>query len=78
MEFHTNFPLVLARLAVNQIFYCAMHHIYQHKKPIVAGFVHIPPLPIQVARRNAKIPSWPLDFTKKAILIILDAIIKEL
>lgn len=59
----------------NHIMYCAFHTILAKKMACRAGFIHVPFLPEQAARRSAPIPpSMPLN----DITLALDAAIRAI
>ena len=60
----------------NQILYHGLHYAAANKLDLKCGFVHIPPLPIQVVQNQWKhTPFMSLDLSLKAVKIILSELI---
>jgi len=53
----------------NHVFYELMHYLKEERLGIPAGFIHVPPLPEQVADKGT--PSMSLETTVKALSIVL-------
>jgi len=51
----------------NQVFYTSMHLSKIFNKRCLCGFIHLPPLPIQVVNKNQNSPSMDLETSIKAI-----------
>ena len=60
----------------NHIFYELMHHRGGEGLDIPAGFIHVPPLPEQVADKGT--PSMSLETTVKALSIVLEELTRGL
>jgi len=60
----------------NHVFYELMHHLREDGLDIPAGFIHVPPLPEQVADKGT--PSMSLETTVKALSIVLEELTREL
>jgi pyroglutamyl-peptidase len=58
----------------NQVLYTALHHIKTHHLQAKAGFVHLPPLPEQVASQDKLMPSMSLDTMLIGIRAAISAI----
>ena len=59
----------------NQVFYTSMHLSTLFSKECLCGFIHLPPLPEQVAYKKQYSPSMGLDLSLKAIELALAACI---
>ncbi|MBK5114264.1 MAG: pyroglutamyl-peptidase I [Candidatus Heimdallarchaeota archaeon] len=56
----------------NNLIYGALHYLVSNNlKTIKYGFIHIPYLPSQVAKKLKPFPSMPLDFVEKAVRIAI-------
>ncbi|MFX0062929.1 MAG: pyroglutamyl-peptidase I [Candidatus Hermodarchaeota archaeon] len=60
----------------NQIFYYLMYELEQRGKSLPAGFIHVPPLPIQAINRFW--PSMTLDMMVKGLKIALEVTLERL
>jgi len=58
----------------NQAFYLVMDYSAGLKQPVPAGFIHLPSLPQQAARRTPPSPSMELGMTLKGIRLAVQAI----
>ena len=56
----------------NQVYYSLLHEITVQKKPIRAGFIHLPALPEQAAKSRQVIPSMSFDLMLKASEIMIN------
>ncbi len=45
----------------NQVMFTMLHHLAQNKVIVPAGFIHLPPLPIQVVGKSPQLASMSLD-----------------
>ncbi len=77
----TNIPAAISNYAgnhlCNQILYQGLHYANINKLDLKCGFVHIPPLPIQVQTEWKNSPFMSLDMTRKALEIILSELINR-
>lgn len=55
----------------NQILYHALHYAARQDPSMLAGFVHIPPLPEQTRSQWPESPFMPLEMTRRAMEITL-------
>ncbi len=55
----------------NQILYLGLHLAATRQPELLAGFVHIPALPIQVIRHWPEIPFMPMEMTCRALAITI-------
>ncbi len=60
----------------NQTLYHALHYAACNGHRLQAGFVHIPPLPIQIASQYPASPCMPLDMLRDAIGVILNRLLQ--
>ncbi|HBY07409.1 MAG TPA: pyroglutamyl-peptidase I, partial [Chloroflexi bacterium] len=58
----------------NQIFYVLRHHLETWEMNIPAGFIHLPDLPEQAARKEASIPSMSLTTMILGVRAVLELI----
>lgn len=59
----------------NQIMYHALHYAACSGHRLKAGFVHIPPLPVQAQNQWLQTPFMPLDMLRSGMTVILNRII---
>lgn len=60
----------------NHVFYELMHHLDEEGLDIPAGFIHVPPLPEQVADKGT--PSMSLETTVRALRIATEETVKNI
>ena len=58
----------------NQVTYEILRHLAAQKIPTPAGFIHLPPLPEQVANREPQMPSMGLDVQVRGVRAAISAI----
>jgi pyroglutamyl-peptidase len=58
----------------NQVTYAVLHHLAKQNLSTPAGFIHLPALPEQAARRNPLIPSMALETMVKGVRAAIGAI----
>ncbi|MHA1639706.1 MAG: pyroglutamyl-peptidase I [Candidatus Heimdallarchaeota archaeon] len=56
----------------NNLIYGTLHYITTHQLPSKYGFLHVPYLPEQVAKKEKALPSMSLAMMKKAVKIALE------
>ncbi|MEP3856742.1 MAG: hypothetical protein ABJM39_06825 [Porticoccus sp.] len=61
----------------NQLLYQTLHWAQQNGSGLACGFVHIPPLPIQVRRQWPETPFMPLEMTRAALVQILLVLVQQ-
>lgn len=58
----------------NQVTYVLLHRLHESGRLLPAGFIHLPALPEQAARRSPPIPSMSLETLESAVRIALQVI----
>lgn len=61
----------------NQVFYTLMHFLATHNMDIPAGFIHVPSLPEQAARRTSLTPSMSVELQIEAIRKVIEIVETE-
>lgn len=61
----------------NEIFYTLMSYAVRQKRPVQAGFIHVPYLCSQVLNKPANTPSMSLDTIKQAVYTALDVLLEN-
>ncbi|MEZ0396112.1 MAG: pyroglutamyl-peptidase I [Anaerolineales bacterium] len=61
----------------NQVTYVLLHRLHERGGVIPAGFIHLPALPEQAARRSPPIPSMSLASMEEAVRIALQVIARS-
>ncbi|MFH0888033.1 MAG: pyroglutamyl-peptidase I [Planctomycetota bacterium] len=57
----------------NEVLYTTLDYVATHKLPTKVGFIHIPMLPEQVARRDKPYPSMSLETMVKGVKAIIES-----
>jgi pyroglutamyl-peptidase len=58
----------------NQVMYVLLHHLHERRSDLPAGFIHLPALPEQAARRSPPIASMSLESMCQAVSIALQVL----
>lgn len=62
----------------NQIMYSLLDHLALNNRNIMAGFIHLPSLPAQIARSDSALPSMSLEIETQAIRLVIEIIFERL
>ncbi len=59
----------------NNTLYGMLHHLWEEGKDIPAGFVHVPPLPVQATEQDTRaLPSMSQDTINRALEVVIGSI----
>ncbi len=61
----------------NQVTYVLLHRLHESGRALPAGFIHLPALPEQAARRSPPIASMSLETMERAVRIALETMVRE-
>ncbi len=62
----------------NEILYALRHYVVVNKLSTKVGFIHLPRLPKQIARRKGSAPNMSLEVTVKGVKLAIQTILKNL
>lgn len=77
-EFPVELSMSAGAYLCNQIMYVLLDHLALNNLSILAGFIHLPSLPAQVAKSDSSFPSMSLEIETQAIRLVIEIISDQL